>query len=387
MNHDVDKPMRIGIDLNPLFYAKTGIGATIARLVDSMQPHLGSASMVYPFHSEIPSKILAQWVLSKSLSAEALKRLSIQSNWGSLRSEVMLRTNRTLHKDGGMDLFHCTNTTCPYTRFEVPLVTTVYDLAWRRLPNNRLGQTSSAMFASLEDRICRSQEVLCISNATARDVREFLIIPAERITVTPLAAALPKVNSGRTTDEGRVQSTRSGESYFLAIGTLESRKNYRLLLEALRDLDGLTRLHLAGAKRGAHHELLSFTRSEGLSGRVRFLGHIDEPNLVNQLRHATALVMPSLYEGFGLPVLEAMAAGVPVVCSNAGALPEVGGDAAVYVDPYNIESIAHGMQTVLDWSPSQRQAIIERGYAQAAKFSWDKTAQKTIEVYRRVLSL
>ncbi len=196
-------------------------------------------------------------------------------------------------------------------------------------------------------------------------------------TVTPLggrdgAAMLPPV-------EGR---------FWLAVGSLEPRKNYETLLDALdlywpRSPRPLP-LRIAGGEGWKSEALRRRLESMAGQGRVEWLGYVPDAELARLYAGATALVFPSWYEGFGLPVLEAMDRGAPVICSDAASLPEVGGDAAIYVDPASAESIAHAM-LALEADPARRTRLGAAGQRQAERFTWERTARETLQFYRRVL--
>jgi glycosyltransferase involved in cell wall biosynthesis len=191
---------------------------------------------------------------------------------------------------------------------------------------------------------------------------------------------------------GRGEATRraieTGGDYLLYLGTLQPRKNLIRLVEAFALLQPLSvdlRLVLAG-KRGWHcDDLTARVRSLGLSGRVVFPGYVDDDDKAALISGATALVYPSLYEGFGLPVLEAMACGTPVLTSNVSSLPEVAGDAALLVNPLDVDDISAGMSRLITDADLRRSLVIE-GYAQVRKFSWANAAHQVLQVLESVAS-
>jgi glycosyltransferase involved in cell wall biosynthesis len=180
--------------------------------------------------------------------------------------------------------------------------------------------------------------------------------------------------------------------FILAVGTIEPRKNYRRLLEAYRKLrgesvpvlighrPGVPELVIAGRLGWAYGDTLERIKAEP---GVRHLGHVDDATLAALYRSASVLAFPSLYEGFGLPLLEAMAHGVPAVVGKAGALPELGDGAVVLVDPENVASIAAGLERVLA-DVSLREKLGAAGKARAAEFTWERAAAATREILRRI---
>jgi len=185
-------------------------------------------------------------------------------------------------------------------------------------------------------------------------------VNASKIRVVPNAPSLP-IGSAPVPD---------GEPYVLAVGDLRAKKNLRRLVQAWAMLGGGHRLVLAG-----------LGDLDGLPAAVETVGYVDDERLDVLMRGADVLVHPSLYEGFGLVVLEAMARGVPVAAANATALPETGGDAAVYFDPLDARAIARAIQEALD----ARADLAARGRARAAQFSWRRTAAETAAIYRELL--
>jgi glycosyltransferase involved in cell wall biosynthesis len=175
--------------------------------------------------------------------------------------------------------------------------------------------------------------------------------------------------------------------YILYVGSLEKRKNLPRLLQAYarlrQDLPGW-KLVIVGARKWKSAPIFDTLSRLGLEPYVHFTGFVEEDDLPALYNGADLFCFPSLYEGFGLPVLEAMACGTPVVTSSTSSLPEVAGEAALLVDPYDVEAIAAAMRRVLS-DPELAQDLRARGLARAAQFTWERTARETIAVYERVL--
>ncbi len=177
--------------------------------------------------------------------------------------------------------------------------------------------------------------------------------------------------------------------YFLYVGTLEPRKNLVRLIKAfdmvLRKTPGNVQLVLAGGKGWKYEEILDEIRKLNLHDSVRQLGYVPDEDLPGLIRGARAMVYPSLYEGFGLPPLEAMAVGTPVLTSNTSSLPEVVGEAAVMVDPEDVEAMAVAMERL--WTDETwRESLSMKGYQQAQQFNWDRSARETMDLYHRLLA-
>jgi glycosyltransferase involved in cell wall biosynthesis len=230
--------------------------------------------------------------------------------------------------------------------------------------------------------------VITLSESAKRDLRRFLRFPAGRIHVVPLAAE--RAFSPLAADVVRSTLARHQlePGFVLYVGALEPRKNVPTLLRAFarlrREVPGV-RLVIVGAPRWKFSAIPRVLDELRLRDAVQFTGYVADADLPALYSAASVFCFPSLAEGFGLPVLEAMACGTPVVCSNASALPEVAGDAAVLVEPTDAEAIAVALKRVLQ-QPETAAQLRQQGLARAARFSWERTATETLDVYSRVLN-
>ena len=232
--------------------------------------------------------------------------------------------------------------------------------------------------------------VVTDSHQSKIDIVRYLRVNADRTTVVPLGVDARYQPLDPV--EVRFSLERRGIAfpyilYVSPVGPRSQRKNLPRLLEAyarLRERPGHWRLVIVGSVRKDYRPVFEVVERMKLEPDVHFTGFVADEDLPTLYNGASLFVLPSLYEGFGLPVLEAMACGVPVVTSNISSLPEVAGDAALLVDPYSVTAIADAMQKVLS-DPSLAAELRERGLARARMFSWEETARKTIAVYERVL--
>jgi glycosyltransferase involved in cell wall biosynthesis len=229
--------------------------------------------------------------------------------------------------------------------------------------------------------------VITDSKQSQEDLVTHLPLPPERVTIVPLAAderfrPLPAAAVAPVLRHYGIDPP-----YILYVGALEARKNLPRLLAAyarLRRWSERWRLVIVGARKWQSSPIFETVERLALASRVTFTGYVADEHLPALYAGADLFIFPSLYEGFGLPVLEAMACGAPVVASNASSLPEVAGDAAILVDPTDVEQIAAAMWLVLS-QPALAAALRDRGLARAAQFSWDRTARETVAVYEAVL--
>jgi glycosyltransferase involved in cell wall biosynthesis len=262
------------------------------------------------------------------------------------------------------------------------LVVTVHDLAFERFPSLFPREWRLLYRLGLRAAVRRAAAILTPSRNTAEDVLSRTKVDPARLHVVPLGASLPT----GSLEVGHVLARLKIDlPYVLFVGTLEPRKNLVRLVRAYRRVAGTGLPHalvLAGAL-GWHHEpLMREIALEG-PGRIAMTGELPEEELDALFRGAAAFVYPSLYEGFGLPVVEAMARSVPVVASNTSSVPEVYGDAALGVNPRSVREIASAMERVLtDVDLAERLATL--GRARAERFTWDETARGTLRVYEQV---
>jgi len=224
--------------------------------------------------------------------------------------------------------------------------------------------------------------IIAVSECSKRDAIRLYGVPADKIRVI-YEGVDPKFMP--ISDPARLAKVRADyqlpDRFILHLGTIEPRKNLPLLFEAIQHLP--TPLVVAGKLGWLTEPILAKVKELGLEDRVIFTGFIEDDDLPALISAASVLAMPSKYEGFGLPVLEAMACGTPVVSSNAASLPEVGGEAALYARPDDVLSWTHLLQqTTMD--EELRSSMREKGFRQAMKFSWETMTRETVEVYRQV---
>jgi glycosyltransferase involved in cell wall biosynthesis len=218
----------------------------------------------------------------------------------------------------------------------------------------------------------RADRVLAVSERTRDDLVERYRVPAEKVVVTPNGVDPIFHPNGDAPNRA---------PYALFVGGIQPRKDPLTAVEALGRLDGDLALVVAGAEKRGGDELRSAVRRLGLEQRVELAGHVGREELAGLYRGATCLVFPSRYEGFGLPVLEAMASGTPVVAAATGAVPEVAGDAAVLVEPGDPDALAAGIEQAL----ANRERLVAAGLVRARAFTWAETARRTLMTYRELL--
>ena len=302
------------------------------------------------------------------------------------------------------DLFHMPLNAVPLL-MPKPYVVTIHDMSTLLFPQ-KLGFRNRLRLFYLRRGLLRADRVMAVSMATCRDVEAVLGIPASRMRVIynapdptfhppsgPMKAPVNGEECGYTPEIQRVMDRyRIHYPFLLYVGRTNPQKNIPRLVEAFAVLRGEIqdhpvyqdlRLLIIGDEISRYPALRHAVIQSRLEDTVRFLGFVPIDTLRSFYQAASAFVFPSLYEGFGLPPLEAMACGTPVVCSHVSSLPEVVGDAAEIVNPENVFDIARGMREVL-LDRDHRNRLVARGFEQARRFSWERTAQHVLETYEEI---
>ncbi|MCS6842083.1 MAG: glycosyltransferase family 4 protein [Roseiflexus sp.] len=272
-----------------------------------------------------------------------------------------------------------------------PTVVTIHDLAFLRYPNI-LDRAAAAYYRQVGDSVSRADAVIAVSETTREDIAQFLDVPPERIDVIYEAAAPIYTPISLRPGEARVLAGTpvKAKSFMLFVSTLEPRKNLPSLLRALRVCldrrpDRTYRLIVAGARGWRDEDIFATVRDLHLEEHVLFAGRVGQYDLRWLYNACRFYVNPSLYEGFGLPLLEAMACGAACLASSSASLPEIGGDAVEYVPPLDIGAWADRMEAL--WDDEERRERMGRlARARAEQFSWLRAARETLAVYRRVVA-
>ncbi len=377
--------MRIALNAQLLSTGRTYRSAGINRVVYELISHLPDRRPAVDFavfapDSEDNRRLLARPGLTPRLTRLPTERPLVRIAWEQVALPIELSRGR-------IDLLHALGFVSPLA-WRGPTIVTAYDLSFLRYPNlfNRGNRLYLTRFAPPSLR--RATRVIAISEHTRQDVIQLCGVPPERVTTIVLAAdSRYRPATPEAVDRFRTERELP-KRYILYLGTLEPRKNVATLIQAYAELrragDIDHSLVLAGA-RGWHYEpTFSLVRRLGLEQWVLFPGYVAADEQALWYSAADLFAYPSLYEGFGLPLLEAMACGTPVVASNTSSLPEVVGDAGLLVDPSDVGGLASALRNVLQ-SDSLRQRLREAGLARARRFSWGKMADETVQVYEAVL--
>jgi glycosyltransferase involved in cell wall biosynthesis len=369
-----EHPTRIALDLTITSVNRAGSGVYASRLADAMRPLLGSRLLTLSFAGGRPRG----------------QHPTLVDRVHTLRRDLWWTQYAVLAaaKRGGAGLLHVPLLVGP-VHGRLPLILTMHDLAVLRSPEQFtpwFRNYARVLLPVLARRVAR---IITVSHASRLDILERLDVAEERVVAIHNGVG-PEFYPRPTDDEhARRVRLRYGlpDAFVLTVGSIEPRKNLVRLLEAIHSLrETDARLHLvhAGAPGWLATDVPAALDALGLRDRVSFVGYVASEDLPVVYSLARLFVYPSLFEGFGLPVLEAMACGVPVITSSVASLPEVAGDAARLVDPTSVGEIAHAITKV--WSDeSMRVDLSRRGIERAKLFSWERTARETLSVYEQVL--
>ncbi len=372
--------MIIYVDISSAVHSKAGLGRYARNLVDELRPLLGE--QLHLFQNDVGRAApLPGW--------EEYPVAGVRLGYKPWRAAVC--AGQVVHWPmdrliPGATLFHATEHLLPPFA-HVPTVLTVHDLVFEHYPQHHKVLNYLYLQAMMPLYCQRASAIIAISEATKADLIALYGVDAGKITVIPEAAA---AHFGPQSPE-LVAAVRRRyslpERYILAVGTIEPRKNLSRLADACGPLitegtiDGLV---LVGQKGWLYEGLFRHLAELPWRKQIILPGFVAEDDLPAVYSGATVTVQPSLYEGFGLPMLEAMASGSPVCASSTSSLPEVGGEAARYFDPLDTEGMTDTLRTVAG-DAALRDSMRSLGLARAARFSWRHTAEETLALYERVI--
>lgn len=373
--------MRIGLDVRPFLSHETGVGTYLRHLlfglarIDADNEYcLLSSSWKERFPPEKVPPFSRSTFRDMRIPVRVLNFLWYRMSWPPFERFF----------GGRLDLTH-SPTLIPLPGRSKRIVT-VYDLFFLDDPDRSVREARRVFARTVRASLAAADGILAISEFTRRSILDRFPVPEEKIAVAPLGLnPLLAVDVPAAVLEKTRRKHGLPERFILFVGAVEKRKNLVNLLDALarvRRAGEPVDLVLAGREGEASAEVGAAVERFGLGPAVRMLGYLPDAEVRDLYRLARLFVFPSLCEGFGLPLLEAMAAGLPSAVSRTGALPEVGGDAAAYFEPEDPEDIARVLIELLGNEPKRRE-LAERGRRRASGFSWAETARRTLAFYER----
>ncbi len=370
---------RIGINAHLLTgsqdYRRAGIHNYIAQLLRGMaQADNGYDFSVFCNSPQVLSNTGLNLISTRWPAERPLGRIM----WEQLAWPISARRRK-------LDLLHSMAFVTPYA-LTAPSVVTVYDLSFIHYPE-QFPRPRQLYLASQTRRSCRSaRRVVAISGSGRQDVHRLFDVPLERIDV--VSPGVDPVYHPRSAAEAAAfrQQRDLPERYILHVGTLQPRKNIRLLIDAYADLgrDDVA-LVLVGGKGWFYDDIFEQVQAMNLENRILFPGYVPDADLPLWYNAAAVLTFPSYYEGFGIPILEAMASGTPVIAAMTSAIPEVTGDAALLFDPQDEVKLSKHLAAVLD-EPGLAAKMRAQGLTRAKRFTWQRATDEMLEVYRKALT-
>lgn len=374
--------MKIGIDVTSAITQGGGIGRYTRELVPALLA-LDSSNEYQLFSARQPAVLPVPDPVPTAPNV-TYKPAPLDERW-LYRLWYRLRLPLPVQLvTGQLDLFHSPDFVLPPVSGGIPTLLTVHDLSFVHSPHTFPERLVAYLNRVVPWSVKRATHILADSLATKRDLIDVWQVPADKITVLYCG-----VNAmfQPVTDDGALTAVRQkynlGKTpYVLCVGTIQPRKNYQMLIRAFRPVAAALphNLIFAGGKGWLYEEMMAEVEKQGLNGRAHFIGFVDDADLPALYSASELVAMPSLYEGFGLPLLEAMACGVPVLSSNASSLPEVVGETAVTFSPHDQQAWS---QTLLDIlaNPAARQQMVAAGFQQARQFTWQKSARQLLKIY------
>lgn len=364
--------LRIAYDVMPLMARLAGVGyyaATLLEKLMALESGIDFGLYAVTWKGDVSS--IPRGVSFRHLRLPARTVAPIWEFLGRPAGERLL---------GNSDVVHGTNFWIPPLERRNGIVT-IHDLTFWFYPE--LCTRAIQRYRWIIPRMLKRVPLVITPSETVRqEVSSELKFPEDRIVVTP--EGIRGAFKGATFDPGLAAKLGITKSYVLFTGTQEPRKNLDRLIRAFASLEGDDlQLVISGPPGWGSVDLPAVARHLGVDGRIVFTGYLSDSQLGSVVTGARAFAFPSIYEGFGLPPLEAMAAGVPVVAANAGSLPEVLGDAPFWCDPADVDSIAAAIESAVS-NEAARDSSIELGRTQAARYDWEVTAKKTLDAYHLV---
>ncbi len=386
-----DRRMRIGIDYSPVAGERTGVGQYAYNLVhalarvDKKNSYLLYSIFYYIFNADFKKIDIP--------TADNFKIPSINNFFPVKFLRYLWSESRSLlvkeYLLGNVDVVHSTTFCAPrFRRKNKRLVVTIYDLTVITHPECHQEENIRHCSHGIKDAVKYADAIIAISEHTKADLMQYFNVPEDMITVTYLAAdPMYKPVSEPAILASVKEKYKLPEKFILFVGSLEPRKNIKTLINAYSRLSEKLQkeysLVIAGASGWLNSDIYKTVKDLSIKERVHFTGYIDKEDISALYSMSTVFVYPSLYEGFGLPILEAMACGTPVITSNTSSMPEVAGEAAVLITPTDVDAMVVSLQKILK-DEALRVKMSLAGIEQAKSFTWERCARDTLDVYKKV---
>lgn len=377
--------MRIGIDLSAAVTQGGGIGRYTRELVQALV-QIDTVNQYRFFSSKQPQPLLVPGAIPKGENIQ-YRQSPLTDHW-HYRLWYRLRLPLPVQLlTGKIDLFHSPDFVLPPLLPKVPSLLTVHDLSFLHFPETFPPTLVAYLQRVVPWSIKRADHIVADSEATKRDLTHLWQVPVEKITVL-LSGVNPKfqpVSHTAVLKTMRQKYDIGDTPYLLSVGTIQPRKNYKFLIQAFKPVAEKFphNLIISGGKGWLYDEMIAEIEAQQLQGRVKFIGFVEDSDLPALYSDADLFLFPSLYEGFGLPLLEAMGCGTPVLSSNASSLPEVGQNTAVYLPPTDRQLWCETIIDLLE-NEAKRLTLSRQGISHVTDWTWQKTAVQLLKIYQNV---
>lgn len=375
--------MKIGFDAKRAFNNKSGLGNYSRNLIRNIIKN-NPTEDYFLFNSETSRYKMHDFLEKKS----NIHLIEPQSFWakefpGWWRSYGITKNVNTLH----LDLYHGLSNEIPLNsnQMNAKKLITVHDLIFMRYPEFYNPADRKMYTLKMKKSCALADDIVAVSNQTKNDLIELLNVPEEKIHVVYQTCDENFFHEGEYNTNDHSPEKLLPEDYILYVGTVEQRKNLLALVRAIHELDKSMQVTLivVGKETSYAKEVTNYVEKYGLEKRVIFMKSVNNALMPLIYRKAKAFVYPSIYEGFGIPILEALASKVPVITTRGGCFPEAAGPGSVFVDPENADELADAIRLVLT-DESKRKQMIETGYAYAQQFKPEICADNMFKLYKKI---
>lgn len=375
--------MQISLELQPILKSKSGIGwytFNIIKQLNNREYNLIGEGFNFLSRNDVENElrdINIETVFCKLIPYGIYKRI-----W----NYIPIKYN-TLFKSKS-DIYHFFNFIVP-PKIDGKVIVTVYDMVYKKIPETMTKANYKRLNKNLKRSVDRADIIITISENSKQEIIEYLNVPESKIRIVPPGVDLNVYNKDYAVDEMEMikEKYKLPDRYFLYLGTLEPRKNIEAIVEAFalykKQNNDNIKLVLAGKKGWMYESIFEKIKNNNIENEVVFTDYVDENDKVLIYKMSEVFLFPSLYEGFGMPVLEAMACGVPVITSNTSSLPEVSGDACILVEPKDVNSMVAAMKSIV-LDEEYKNSLIKKGLEQSKKFTWEKSSQKLVKIYKEL---
>lgn len=378
---------RIGIDVTAAVTQGGGIGRYTRELVQALAAiddretyHLFYGKM--PAHPPVPHPLPQK--TNFHLHPAPLNERWLYRLWYRLQLPLPIQWFT-----GELDLFHSPDFVLPPVRGSIPTLLTVHDLSFVHHPETFTPKLVNYLNRVVPASIQRATHILADSQSTKRDLIQLWQIPEQKITVlySGVSPHFQPITENKYIRALRSKYNLGDQPYLLSVGTVQPRKNYQMLIRAFQPIAQKWHhnLVIAGSKGWLSDQIWAEVAAQGLEERVKLIGFVTDAEMPALYTAASLFLFPSLYEGFGFPLLEAMACGVPIITANSSSLPEVAGEATLQLSPHDQQSWTTSIHQLLQ-DKARRTKMVADGFRQVRQFSWQKAARQLLALYQTILT-